>query len=119
MTRQELLNVFNRVGLDKSQLQKFVDAFLSGEFDFDRHNTSDIEHLTDEECESLNCGDILIKHTDVEGVDMQHCYRVSFKCATGMCLTYVDCDNVETIAYDKGEDGWSFTEKRVTNISGE
>lgn len=73
---------------------------------------SNIADLTGEELEVLRCGDHVIKQ-DSTG---EHCYVVSFKGATGLCLTYTDCENVETVAYEKTGDTWAYVSTDVTHI---
>jgi hypothetical protein len=68
--------------------------------------------LDGKQIESLQAGDMVIKR-DSSG---DHSYRVSFKSATGICLTYSDCENVETVAYDKVEGVWTYDSTDVTNI---
>lgn len=74
--------------------------------------TSNIEALSGDVIEGLKVGDVVVKVTGT----LKHSYRVSFKNATGMCLTYSDASNVETVAYDKTDDTWAFTDKTITNI---
>lgn len=73
---------------------------------------SNIKALTSAQCESLKPGDIVVKIT---GND-KHSYRVSYKGQTGLCLTYSDCENVETVAYEKENDAWAWDSTDVTNI---
>lgn len=73
---------------------------------------TDMENIRGEVIESLKAGDVVVKE-DSTGA---HAYRVSFRSATGICLTYSDCENVETVAYDKVEGTWTFNSKDVTNI---
>ena len=75
---------------------------------------TDITALTGEQLEALRCGDQVIKR-DSSG---DHCYTVSFKGATGRCLTYCDCENVETVAYEKTGDTWAYDSTDVTHIAG-
>ncbi len=74
---------------------------------------NNIKALTNAQCEALRAGDIVVK---VDGTG-KHAYRVSFKNATGMCLTYADRENVETVAYDKANDDWAWTSTDVTSIA--
>ena len=85
----------------------------SGDVELPAEITSNPESLTSEQCEALKIGDIVIK-SDSTG---KHSYVVSFKSATGMCLTYSDAENIETISYDKVSDVWGKTDKTVTNIA--
>lgn len=74
---------------------------------------TDMEALTGEQIEALQAGDMVVKR-DATG---DHSYRVSYKGATGICLTYSDCENVETIAYEKVEGTWTYDSKDVTHIA--
>ena len=71
-----------------------------------------IKALTDKQCEVLRAGDIVNK-VDQTG---KHAYLVTFKNQAGMCLTYGDCENVETVAYDKVEGSWTYQSTDVTPI---
>ena len=73
---------------------------------------SNIKALTSDQCEALKPGDVVIKIT---GTD-KHSYRVSYKGQTGLCLTYSDCENVETVAYEKENDAWAWDSTDVTAI---
>ena len=73
---------------------------------------SNIKALTTEQCEALKPGDIVVKIT---GND-KHSYRVSYKGQTGLCLTYSDCENVETVAYEKENGAWAWDSTDVTAI---
>lgn len=75
-------------------------------------DVNNIKALTNAQCEALRAGDIVNK-VDSTG---KHAYRVSFKNATGMCLTYSDCENVETVAYEKANDNWAWDSTDVTAI---
>lgn len=78
-----------------------------------RISVTDITALTAAQLEALRCGDQVIKVDD----SGEHCYIVSFKGATGRCLTYTDCENVETVAYEKTGDTWAYDSTDVTHIS--
>ena len=73
---------------------------------------SNIKALTSEQCEALKPGDIVVK---VTGND-KHSYRVSYKGQTGLCLTYVDCENAETVAYEKENNAWAWDSTDITAI---
>lgn len=73
---------------------------------------NNIKALTNEQCEALRAGDIVIK---VDGTG-KHAYNVSFKTAAGLCMTYADCENVETVAYEKSNDNWAWDSTDVTAI---
>lgn len=79
------------------------------------YEVDNIEQLSDAECNMLRCGDVLLKKT----ANQRHAYRVSYKeNGVGMCLTYVDCENAETIAYDYTDGHWVFNSKDVTSLGG-
>ena len=77
---------------------------------------ADITGLTDEQLDSLNVGDKVAKKTGTA----QHLYVVSYKDAEngGLCLTYTDASNVETVSYDHTESGWAYNSTDKTNIAG-
>lgn len=76
---------------------------------------TDITALTATQLDALRCGDQVIKR-DSTG---DHCYTVSFMGTTGRCLTYCDCENVETVAYEKREGVWTYDSTDVTHIAAE
>lgn len=67
---------------------------------------TDITKLTDEQLDSLNVGDKVVK---VTGTD-KHLYVVTYKATTGggICLSYFDAVNTETVSYDRTESGWAY-----------
>lgn len=72
-----------------------------------------VEELTSAQCDALVCGQVVIKNENGN----KHAYVVSYKEeGQGLCLTYADCENVETIAYDCVEGEWGFNSKDVTHI---
>lgn len=75
---------------------------------------TDITALTGDQLDALRCGDVVIKKTGT----MEHRYNVSYKDETvgGLCLTYADCENVETVAYEKREGVWTYDSTDITNI---
>lgn len=73
----------------------------------------DVEALTGEQLDGLSAGDRVVKDDETG----RHAYTVSFKGDGGLCLTYADCDNVETVAYARSGGAWSFDSKDVTHIS--
>lgn len=77
---------------------------------------ADITALTDEQLNALNVGDKVAKKTGTA----QHLYVVSYKDAKngGLCLTYTDAANVETVSYDHTESGWAYNSTDKTNIAG-
>lgn len=88
---------------------------VSGNGDIDlpaKLEVNDIAALTGAQIEALRAGDVVIKN-DASG---KHAYKVSYKGSTGICLTYADCENVETIAYEKVDGTWTYDSKDVTAI---
>lgn len=75
--------------------------------------TESIENLDAAVLEPLKAGNVVVK---VDGSG-EHAYVVSYRGEGGLCLTYADCENVETLAYTRtGEGVWSFDDKTVTHI---
>ena len=74
----------------------------------------DITALTDEQLDALNVGDKIAKVTGTA----RHLYVVTYKDAQngGLCLTYADADNVETVSYDHTESGWAYNSTDKTHI---
>ena len=73
----------------------------------------DITNLDNSKLENLKIGNKVIK-SDSTG---EHLYTVTFRCNSGLCLTYTDCDNIETVAYIKNGDNWSYDDTTITHIS--
>ena len=73
----------------------------------------DIQAISGDVLDDLECGDFVIKHTVESGKDLYHCYIVSHKQATGICMTYSACGYLETISYDKVDGVWTFNSKDV------
>ena len=75
---------------------------------------SDITALTDDQLDALNVGDKVAKKTGTA----QHLYTVTYKDAEngGLCLTYADAANVETVSYDHTESGWAYNSTDKTHI---
>lgn len=75
---------------------------------------TDITALTAAQLDALNVGDKVAKKTGTA----QHLYVVSYKDAEngGLCLTYTDAANVETVSYDHTESGWAYNSTDKTNI---
>ena len=76
---------------------------------------TDIKALTTKQCNALNVGDQIIKKTG----NMQHLYTVTYKEEKqGMCLTYMDAENVETVSYDYNgtTKQWEWTDTVITPI---
>ena len=67
-------------------------------------NVSNIKSLSNDDIESLKCGDVVLKE-DASG---KHAYLVTFRNDTGICLTYVDASVVETQSYDKSGNNWVY-----------
>ncbi len=75
---------------------------------------TDMTKLTDDQCNALECGDVVLKKTG----NQYHSYRVSYKEKnTGMCLTYVDASVVETISYDYTDDAWVYNSTDHTTLT--
>ena len=118
--------------MNKEQLTAIINAKIAGqgnqidlggalaEILLDLANASkpvevaDITNLTDEQLDALNVGDKVAKKTGTA----QHLYVVTYKDAEngGLCLTYADAANVETVSYDHSESGWAYNSTDKTHI---
>ena len=75
----------------------------------------DMTKLTTEQINSLKCGDVIVKITG----NQKHAYIVSYKEEEqGICLTYTDAENVETVSYDYTDGEWVYNSTDITNIGG-
>ena len=75
--------------------------------------TDDVEKLSQEACECLSCGDVVVKVTVEGGKVLEHTYQVTHKQATGLCFSYFAAGYLETISYDKIDGVWTFNSKDV------
>ena len=75
---------------------------------------ADITELTGDQLDALNVGDKVAKITETA----KHLYTVTYKDAEngGLCLTYADAANVETVSYDHTESGWAYNSTDKTHI---
>ena len=72
---------------------------------------ADITKLTNDQLDSLNVGDKVVKIT---GAD-KHLYVVTYKAETGggICLSYNAAGYGETVSYDRTESGWAYNSTDV------
>lgn len=69
------------------------------------HNiVSNVKTLNDAFINELKAGDVVIKKTGTQ----YHAYIVTFRSATGICLTYHDASCIETQSYDKVNSHWVY-----------
>lgn len=111
--RPDLTNKTAVVMVGDKTLEEVIDGIVKGTAK--REPVKSISAMTDAQIESLGCGDVVLKE-DSTG---QHAYIVSFRSKTGICLTYTDCENVETVSYDKTDSGWVYNSTDVTHIASE
>lgn len=74
---------------------------------------SDIKDIDSDIIDKLQCGDIVLKH-DSSG---NHAYIVSYRGATGICLTYTDASVIETQSYDLIDNEWIYNSEDKMNIN--
>lgn len=77
------------------------------------YEVDNIEAIDQNICETLQCGDIVIK---VGENGHKHAYKVAYKSDDEMSLVYTDHENVEEIYYEKGNDGWAKQAKDISPI---
>ncbi len=93
----------------EKEITSFVEEWLNEKV----LKVNNMTTLTDEQCASLKCGDIVIKR-DASG---DHSYRVSFrKDNVGLCMTYVDASCVETVSYDYTEGHWVYNSTDIAHL---
>lgn len=73
---------------------------------------TDITNLSGDQLDQMQPGNIVVKNDETGG----HAYVCTYKGPGGLCLTYADCENVETVAYTKTDATWSYDDTTVTNI---
>jgi len=76
-----------------------------------RHHTNNIQKLPGDLLDVLECGDIVVKHTN----ELKHTYIVTHKQETGICLSYFNAGYSETVSYDKVEGVWTYNSTDVWN----
>ena len=74
---------------------------------------TDIKNIPSATIKKLDCGDIVLKK-DSSGY---HAYIVSFRNATGICLTYTDAYCIETQSYDKVGQNWVYNSEDKTILN--
>ena len=77
---------------------------------------TNIKGLTTKQCNALNVGDQVIKKTG----NQLHLYTVTYKEENqGMCLSYIDAENAETVAYDFNgtTKKWAWTDTTITPLT--
>lgn len=74
---------------------------------------TNIKNIPSATINKLDCGDIVLKK-DSSGL---HAYIVSFRNATGICLTYTDAYCVETQSYDKVGQNWVYNSEDKTILN--
>lgn len=74
-----------------------------------------IKQLTDEQCEALQCGDVVAKKTGTQF----HCYKVTYKeDKHGLVLTYMDASLIEGQSYDYTDGHWVYNSEDITHPGG-
>lgn len=72
---------------------------------------TNITELTDDQINSLEAGDIVLKKTS----NQYHAYIVSYKeDKVGICLTYTDASCIETVSYDYTANHWVYNSTDIT-----
>ena len=81
-----------------------------------RFEVDNVSELSDEQLDSLRCGDIVAKKTG----NQKHAYIVSYKgegAGEGICLTYCAAGYIETISYDYINGHWLFNSKDICEVA--
>lgn len=77
---------------------------------------TNIQALTTKQCNALNVGDQVVKKTGKQ----KHLYTVTYKEEKqGLCLSYMDAENAETVAYDWNgtSKAWEYTDTTITPLT--
>ena len=89
-------------------LLKRLEELNSVELPVKIDNVTNIAALTDDEINSLEAGDIVVKKTG----NQKHTYIVTYKENNqGICLTYADATYIETVSYDYTAGHWVYNSK--------
>lgn len=78
-----------------------------------RVEVDDMENISPEILDALQCGDVVIKKTLEDGKELRHLYHVTHKQATGICISYNTTGYSDTYSYDKVDGVWTFNSKDV------
>ena len=78
-----------------------------------RIEVEDMEKISGSILDDLECGDIVVKCTKEGGKILKHCYIVSHKQETGICISYNTTGYSDTYSYDKIDGIWTFNSKDV------
>ena len=116
----------------KTELKALINATIAGQgnqidiggtladilLELAKHSSAlevnDITALADADLDEIEVGDKVAKITGTA----KHLYVVTYKDAQngGLCLTYADAANVETVSYDHSESGWAYNSTDITHI---
>lgn len=77
-------------------------------------STTDIANLSNDVCNSLECGDV-VRKIDKNG--KEHAYTVSSKESDKMCLVYADDEKVEKVKYEISDGKWAYDETETNEFS--
>lgn len=78
-----------------------------------RVETDNMENISGDILEQLQCGDQVIKLTIEDGKELRHLYQVTHKQATGICISYNTTGYSDTYSYDKVDGVWTYNSKDV------
>lgn len=79
----------------------------------DKMVVDDIEALTEEQCDTLRCGDVVIERTR----SADTCYHVSHTSIIALSLVNYTAEFVTQVNYDNSEDGWTHSGTTVTELA--
>lgn len=75
---------------------------------------TNITAMSNDEIDSLTCGDIVIKNENGN----KHTYVVTYKQdEQGICLSYMDATIIETVSYDYTDGDWIYNSTDVGHLS--
>ena len=107
-------NVVNTISVNevKAEVKKVKSCECEGDSP-KRYYVDNIQAISGDILEKLQCGDVVVKHTVESSKDLYHTYIVTHRQATGICLSYFNAGYSETESYDKVEGVWTYNSKDV------
>lgn len=98
------------VGITGKQIEKQVEPLV--EETTRRYLVDDITKLPNELCETLQCGDTVVKISGQE----KHGYHVVYKKYNELALVYCDYHTIEEIYYEISDGDWTAIPKEVRDL---
>ena len=109
---QEITSLIINVGQDTYEIvneELSINEFRQLICGVQKFETSNITNISDEELDSIKCGDIIVKKTISGDNILSHAYICTYKeDKAGICLSYFDASGAETVSYDYTDGHWMY-----------